>query len=71
VLGLMIGLPTRTPKGSELVILQLENENLRLLKAGEPSETMKGEICDRVKLALLDAADRDLELAFLCRPASR
>jgi hypothetical protein len=34
-------------------------------------ETMKGRICDRVKFALLDAADRDLDLTFLCRPASR
>lgn len=65
-LGLVIGSPTR----SDLVV-QMEREDMRLLEAGELTETMEGRICDRVKLALLDAAERDLDLTFLCPPAHR
>jgi len=68
-LGLGIGSPPLTDRSALMV--QLEREDIRLLKAGELSETMKGRICDRVKLALLEAADNDLDLTFLCPPASR
>jgi hypothetical protein len=65
-LGLVIGSPTR----SELLV-RVEREDLVLLEAGEITETTQARICERVKVALLEAADRDLDVSFLCQAAQR